>query len=190
MSGEPPAVRDRYGRTPFGQSLLLSRRLVEAGVPLITVYYTREKPRRPGCAISWDTHEDNFKDHKDKLLPDLDQALSALLEDLQQRGLLGETLVIAAGEFGRSPQINKDAGRDHWTRAYTVLWAGAGVRGGLVHGASDRNGVAPVGQPATPADLAASLYHALGVDLHTEVIDRQGRPHVLAVGEPIFELFT
>src|SRR5262249_56455960 len=95
LADEPAATRDRYGRTPFGQSLLLARRLVEAGVQLVTVYYTREQPRRPGCAISWDTHEDNFPDLKDKLLPDLDRGLSALLEDLGQRGLLPETLVVA-----------------------------------------------------------------------------------------------
>src|SRR6185369_15210759 len=107
LSAEPIAIRDRYGRTPFGQSLLPARRLVEAGVPLITVYYTRERPRRPGCSISWDTHEDNFPDLKEKLLPDLDGGLSALLEDLSQRGLLSETLVVAAGEFGRTPRVGQ-----------------------------------------------------------------------------------
>jgi hypothetical protein len=189
LTTEPSIVRDRYGRTPFGQSLLLSRRLVEAGVPLVTVYYTNEAPRRPGCAISWDTHEDNFIDLKNKLLPDLDRALSALLEDLVARGLLDETLVVVAGEFGRTPTINKDAGRDHWTQAYTVLWAGGGIRGGQVYGATDRHGALPVRQPITPAALAATLFHALGVDPHTEILDRQARPHALTLGDPILGLF-
>jgi hypothetical protein len=198
LSAEPAAVRERYGRSPFGQSLLLSRRLVEAGVQLVTVYYTSEKPRRPGCAISWDTHEDNFPDLKNKLLPDLDRALSALLEDLEQRGLLAETLVVAAGEFGRTPRVGQritDAaatanGRDHWTRVYSVLWAGGGVRGGLVYGASDKHAAEPAHLPVTPAALAASLFHALGVNPHGEVQDRQGRPHALTLGEPILPLFA
>ncbi len=198
LTAEPAAVRERYGRTPFGQSLLLSRRLVEAGVQLVTVYYTSEKPRRPGCTISWDTHEDNFPDLKHKLLPDLDRGLSALLEDLGQRGLLAETLVVAAGEFGRTPRVGQrltDAaatanGRDHWTRVYSVLWAGGGVRGGLVYGASDKHAAEPARQPVTPADLAASLFHALGVNPHGEVYDRQGRPHALTLGDPILPLFA
>jgi uncharacterized protein (DUF1501 family) len=198
LSAEPVTVRERYGRTPFGQSLLLARRLIEAGVPLVTVYYTNATPRRPGCSISWDTHEDNFPDLKNKLLPDLDHALSALLEDLYQRGLLTETLVIAAGEFGRTPKVGQrttDAGatsngRDHWTKVYTVLWAGGGVHGGLVYGASDKNAASPALWPVTPAALAASLYHALGVDPRVELYDRQGRPHALSIGEPILPLFA
>lgn len=198
LSAEPLAARDRYGRTPFGQSLLLSRRLIEAGVPLVTVYYTNETPRRPGCSISWDTHEDNFPDLKTKLLPDLDRALSALLADLELRGLLGETLVVAAGEFGRTPKVGQRItnagatgnGRDHWTRAYSVLWAGGGVRGGLVYGASDRHAASPARQPVTPAALAASLYHALGVDPSRMLRDRLGRPHALTEAEPIHALFA
>jgi hypothetical protein len=198
LAAEPARVRDRYGRTPFGQSLLLARRLVEVGVLMVTVYYTSSTPRRPGCAISWDTHEDNFPDLKNKLLPDLDCALSALLEDLQGRGLLPETLVVAAGEFGRSPKVGQRLtnagatanGRDHWTRCYSVLWAGGGVRGGLVYGASDKFAAAPTTLPVTPAALAASLYHALGVDPDLEVYDRLGRPFALSIGEPILPLFA
>jgi uncharacterized protein (DUF1501 family) len=198
LAGEPAPARDRYGRTSFGQSLLLARRLVEAGVPLVTVYYTNETPRRPGCSISWDTHEDNFPDLKTKLLPDLDRGLSALQEDLGDRGLLAETLVIAAGEFGRSPKIGARLtgagstanGRDHWTKAYTVLWAGGGVRGGLVYGATDKIGAYPTIHPVTPEMLAASLYYALGVDPHAEVYDRQGRPHSLIIADPILPLFA
>ena len=198
LSAEAAPVRERYGRTPFGQSVLLSRRLVEAGVPLVTVYYTSATPRRPGCSISWDTHEDNFPDLKNKLLPDLDRALSALLEDLEQRGLLSETLVVAAGEFGRTPRVGQQLtnagstanGRDHWTRCYSVLWAGGGVHGGLVYGASDKKAAYPALQPVTPADLAASLYHALGVDPHLELSDREGRRLILSPGEPILSLFA
>lgn len=198
LSTEPADVRDRYGRTPFGQSLLLSRRLVESGVQLVTVYYTSEKPRRPGCAISWDTHEDNFPDLKNKLLPDLDRGLSALLEDLEQRGLLSATLVVATGEFGRTPRVGQRLtnaaatanGRDHWTRVFSALWAGGGVRGGLVYGASDKIAAEPVQQAVAPAQLAASLYHALGVGLQRELHDRFGRPHVLCSADPIFPLFA
>jgi hypothetical protein len=198
LAAEPAAVRDRYGRTPFGQSVLLARRLAEAGVPLITVSFTTTTPRRPGCGISWDTHEDNFPDLKNKLLPDLDRALSALLEDLEDRGLLSATLVIAAGEFGRSPKVGQRLtnagatanGRDHWTKCYSVLWAGGGVHGGLVYGASDKYAASPTTPPVTPAALAASLYHALGVDPHLELYDRFGRPFTLTMGDPILPLFA
>lgn len=198
LDTEPVNVRERYGRTPFGQSLLLSRRLVEAGVQLVTVNYTSEQPRRPGCSISWDTHEDNFPDLKNKLLPDLDHGLSALLEDLDHRGLLSETLIVVTGEFGRTPKVGQRLteaaatanGRDHWTRVYSALWAGGGIHGGLVYGASDKIAAEPAHQAVVPAQLAASLFHALGVDPEQQLHDRQGRPHALCVGDPILDLFA
>jgi hypothetical protein len=198
LDSEPGAIRDRYGRTPFGQSLLLSRRLVEAGVPMATVYYTNDTPRRPGCSISWDTHEDNFPDLKNKLLPDLDRGLSALLDDLRERGMLPETLVVATGEFGRSPKVGARLtgagatanGRDHWTKCYTTLWAGGGVQGGLVYGASDRIGAYPILHPVTPEAQAASLYHAMGANLHADLYDQTGRAHALTIADPILPLFA
>ena len=190
LDGEPDRVRDAYGRRPFGQCLLLARRLTEAGVPMVTVAFTSATPRRPGCNIAWDTHEDNFKDLKNKLLPDLDQALAALLQDLEQRGLFDQTLVVVTGEFGRTPRINKNAGRDHWQTVYSALWAGGGVCRGLVHGASDRNAAAPSTNPVSPGDLTASLYHALGIDPATELTDRLQRPRVLSPGRPILALFS
>jgi hypothetical protein len=182
LSREPPALRQRYGRSPFGQGLLLARRLVEAGVGLVTVNWARDD-------AFWDTHKDNFKDLKTKLLPPFDRGFSALLEDLDERGLLDETLVVCLGEFGRSPQINAAAGREHWAACNSVVFAGAGVRGGQVHGASDRHAAYPVTPPIAPDDLAATIYHALGIDPQTEIRDPLGRPLRLADGRVLHELF-
>ncbi len=137
----------------------------------------------------WDTHANNFKLLKDALLPPFDRAFSALLEDLDQRGLLGETLVVCLGEFGRSPKVNANAGRDHWAACNSVVLAGGGVRGGQVLGASDRLAAYPATPPVSPADLAATIYHALGIDPRTELHDALGRPLPLSDGRPLHELF-
>jgi hypothetical protein len=182
LSREPDRVRDRYGRSPFGQGLLLARRLVEAGVALVTVNWARDD-------AFWDTHANNFKLLKDSLLPPFDRGFSALLEDLRQRGLLDETLVVCLGEFGRTPKINPNAGRDHWADCNTVVLAGGGVRGGQVYGASDRQAAYPATAPVSPGDLAATIYHTLGIDPQAEIQDPLGRPLVLSTGRPLHELF-
>jgi uncharacterized protein (DUF1501 family) len=182
LGEEPPAVRDRYGRTTYGQSVLLARRLVEAGVRFVTVYFSR--------GISgWDTHKDNFNLLKKNHLPQTDLALSALLEDLDARGLLDETLVYWTGDFGRTPKVNADAGRDHWPQCQTVLMAGGGVKGGQVYGASDRTGAYPADKPTRPDDVTATVYHALGFDPTAVVRDQLDRPVPISAGEPLRELF-
>jgi hypothetical protein len=179
---ESDRVRGRYGRSPFGQGLLLARRLVEAGVRLVTVNWARDD-------AFWDTHANNFRLLKDSLLPPFDQGFSALLEDLSQRGLLDDTLVVCLGEFGRTPKINAAAGRDHWAACNSVVLAGGGVRGGLVHGASDRIAAYPSAAPVSPEDLSATVYHLLGIDPRTEVRNHLGRPLALSEGKPLTALF-
>jgi hypothetical protein len=182
LGEEPAGVRDRYGRTTYGQSVLLARRLVEAGTRFVCVYYSR--------GISgWDTHKDSFNTLKGSRLPQTDRTVSALLEDLEARGLLGETLVYWTGDFGRTPRINKDAGRDHWPPCQTVLLAGGGVRGGTVYGASDPTGAYPKDSPCRPDDLTATLFHALGFDPETVIRDQLGRPVPIAAGSPLLPLF-
>ena len=195
ISQEPAAVRDRYGRFTYGQQLLLARRLVESGVRLVTVVW--------GGALNspkdyWDTHKGNFPKQKDYLLPQFDQCFSALLEDLDQRGMLDETLVVGMGEFGRTPRVGQvvmnggtdKTGRDHWPFCYSVVFAGGGVRGGQVIGASDEHGAYPADRAVTPADVIATIYTALGIDPHTEVFDTLKRPLPATRGESIPELFT
>lgn len=197
---EEPRIRDRYGRHAFGQSLLLARRLAEAGVPLITVYWPeRTEPEAFNNAgvidkvavPAWDTHgknvgaSANFPMLRDQLLPPLDQASTALLDDLTARGLLDETLVVWTGEFGRSPRINPMAGRDHYGNVFSLMMAGGGVRGGLVHGASDRIGAHPALDPVSPGQFAATLYHCLGIPPETQITDSLGRPYRLAEAEPL-----
>ncbi len=180
---EDPRLRDRYGRTTYGQSVLLARRLVEAGVRFVTVYYS------PGIS-GWDTHKDNFRTLRESRLPITDQTVSALLEDLDSRGLLDETMVVWTGEFGRSPKINGDAGRDHWPQCYTVLMAGGGLKRGHIHGASDASGAYPKDSPCTPDDLSATMFHALGIDPATELRDQLDRPIPVSYGSPILSLFA
>jgi hypothetical protein len=180
LAREDPRLRDRYGRNLFGQSLLLARRLVEAGVPIVQA--------NMGIVQNWDTHDDNFPKLKTRLLPWLDQALSMLLDDLAATGLLDETLVAITGEFGRTPKI-KGTGRDHWSAVFSAAFAGAGVRGGQVIGSSDKLGAYPNTPPYTPGDLAATIYRALGVDPATELPDRLGRPLRLCNGEVIDPLY-
>lgn len=180
---EDPRVRDRYGRTTYGQSVLLARRLVEAGVRFVTVYYS------PGIG-GWDTHKANFTTLKDSRLPITDQTVSALLDDLDQRGLLDETMVVWTGEFGRTPRINRDAGRDHWPQCYTVLMAGGGLKRGYIHGASDATGAFPREAPCTPDDLSATMFEALGIEPAAELRDQLNRPIPVSYGSPIAPLFA
>jgi len=179
---EPAAQRDRYGRTRFGQSVLLARRLVEAGVSLARVNWTRV----PGAHNNghWDTHSRNTDGLK-QLMPIMDQAYSALLEDLAQRGLLDETLVVWMGEFGRTPRLNGNGGRDHWGRVFSVALAGGGVRGGTIHGASDSIAGYPRDGRVLPQDLLATIFHCLGLRPDTEIHDAQGRPLPLTRGDVI-----
>ena len=184
-------LRARYGRNTFGQSCLLARRLVESGVRLVTVNMFDTVFNE----VTWDCHADggalasNLDDYRDTLCPMFDLAYSALLDDLRQRGLLDTTLVLALGEFGRTPRLNPRGGRDHWPGVWSVLFAGGGVRGGQVIGASDRHGAEPKDRPVTPAEVAATVYHALGVDLATRLPGPDGRPVPLADAGPISELF-
>ncbi|HLJ97039.1 MAG TPA: DUF1501 domain-containing protein [Gemmataceae bacterium] len=186
LSPEPPPLRERYGRNTLGQSLLLARRLVEAGVRFINVH---DKVHN-GQLANWDSHENNFQRLKNDLLPPADRAFSTLIEDLDARGLLESTLVVALAEFGRTPRINKSAGRDHWPDCYSMVLAGGGVRGGIAYGASDKMGAYPASDPVTPGDLAATLFWAFGLDTATEIHDLTGRPYRLAEGQPIRKLFA
>jgi Protein of unknown function (DUF1501) len=174
---EPHKVRDLYGPAPFAQNCLLARRLVEAGVPLVTVYSVGNR--------DWDTHGGNFTALKNTLLPTTDRSVSALLTDLDSRGLLDETLVVWMGDMGRTPHVNGGAGRDHWSFCYSVVLAGGGVRGGQVYGSSDRTASYPSTNPVSPGDVAATIYHCLGIDPRTHVTDQQGRPFVVNAGKPI-----
>jgi hypothetical protein len=187
LEREGDRVREAYGRHLFGQGCLLARRLLEAGVALVTVYWHYEGP---DDSPVWDTHQNNYPHLRQRLMPPTDQAVAALLADLSQRGLLDETLVLCLGEFGRSPRINKQGGRDHWPALQSVLLAGAGIRGGSVVGASDRLGAYPAEQPVSPADLAATVLHLLGVPPDLEVHDRTGRPLRACSGTPIRALLS
>jgi uncharacterized protein (DUF1501 family) len=185
LSLEPVRVRERYGRNRFGQSLLLARRLVEAGVTFVNV---NDKVRN-GQLENWDSHENNFVRLKDDLLPPADQAIAALVDDLDARGLLASTLVVSLAEFGRTPRINGKAGRDHWPDCFSAVLAGGGVQGGAVYGASDRLGAFPASDPVSPGDLAATLFWRFGLDAAAEVHDLTGRPYRLAEGQPLRRLF-
>ncbi len=181
--GGSGAAHPGYGRHMRGQNLLVARRLVEAGVPFVNVFDFRQQGQ------NWDSHANNFAQNKDTLLPPADKALAALICDLEERGLLDSTLIVATGEFGRTPTINSGAGRDHWPDCYSVLLAGGGVQGGAVHGASDAIGAYPAKDPATPADLAATIYWRFGIDPSQHIYDRLARPWPLAAGEPLKGLF-
>ncbi|HEX3869285.1 MAG TPA: DUF1501 domain-containing protein, partial [Pirellulales bacterium] len=185
INQEAKSTRDRYGRNKLGQSLLLARRLVEAGVPFINV---NDKVRNSNTA-NWDSHQNNASRLKDDLLPPADLGYSALIEDLSQRGLLDSTLVVALGEFGRTPIINKLGGRDHWPNCFSVLLAGGGVEGGAIYGSSDKIGAYPETNPVTPGDLAATIFWRFGLDPDHELHDMLGRPQKLATGHPITALF-
>jgi len=177
IAREPERLRETYGRNAFGQRALLARRLVEAGVPFITLYDG-----------GWDHHTKLFETLK-KRLPTWDQTVAALIGDLKQRGLLETTLVIALGEFGRTPQINKDAGRDHWANAMSVLFAGGGTPGGQIIGATDTKGYAAVERVLSPENFASTIYSKLGIDPGKILYNQQGRPsHLVSDPTPIKEL--
>jgi hypothetical protein len=185
---EPEQVRERYGKNRFGQCVLLARRLVEAGVRLVHVNW----PREPGdTAVDnpmWDTHAQNADRLQDALCPMFDVAYSALIEDLDQRGLLDQTLVVAVGEFGRTPKINQFGGRDHWGHVFSCALAGAGIAGGQVYGSSDKTGGYPASQRVEPQHLAATIFHLLGVPHGATFLDRTGRPLPVTHGEPLADL--
>ena len=184
---ESDETRQRYGRNKFGQSLLLSRRLVEAGVPIIQATM--------GIVQTWDTHVDNWGKLKNTLLPQVDQGLAALIDDLNHSGLLDQTLVVVMGEFGRTPKISTlpgqtIPGRDHWAHAYSGLFAGAGVVGGQVIGQTDAHAAYPVSRPWSPADICSTIFNSLGVDHEATIVDPLQRPHHLLNGTIISPLFT
>jgi uncharacterized protein (DUF1501 family) len=187
LDRESAQMRNRYGRNFFGQSLLLARRLIEAGVRLVHVNCMSSIF---GGLQNWDTHKDNFKLLKDPLLPRMDRGVAALLEDLADRGLLDETLVVVMGEFGRTPNINAGAGRDHWSAAFSVLLAGAGIPGGRHIGATDKHGAYPQEFPIPSGQLAAAIFHALGVDPATRVPTLLGRPWQISEETSIVDLWT
>jgi len=184
LKREPEAIRQRYGQHRFGQSLLLARRLVEAGVPMIAIHFNH-MTRCDG----WDTHAKNFDACRDELLPLVDEGVSALIEDLEQRGLLDSTLVASFGEFGRTPKINANAGRDHWGNCSAAFFAGAGIRGGQVYGASDRQAAFPRSDRVDPVDLHATIFAALGLPAEQLIYDPLSRPTPISVGKPISALF-
>jgi hypothetical protein len=183
IQAEDPRLRDRYGRTPYGQSVLMARRLVEAGVRFVTVFYS------PGIN-GWDTHSDNFKTLRDELLPNTDQTLPTLIEDLDSRGLLDDTLVVWTGEMGRSPRINKAAGREHWPQCYTLLMAGGGMKRGFVYGATDTTAAAPKDNPCTPDDISATMFYCMGIDPATELRTHINQPVPVSRGKPIMPLLA
>ena len=194
LSQERDRMRDNYGRHPFGQALLLARRLVGVGTKLVQVNWHND-----GSDVKspfWDTHKDNFNRFKTALLPPLDEGLSALLDDLHLRRLLESTLVLVMGEFGRTPRIGQvvmngatdQLGQDHWPHTYSILAAGGGVRGGAVYEASDKRAAYVTDDPVRPPDLQATVLHFLGVDPNTIILDRQGRLHPASLGRPVLGL--
>jgi len=199
VARESPETLARYGNTLNGMSLLAARRLVEAGVPFVTVFWSEEDEvvsKKCASGGGWDTHANNFSCLKENLLPELDRGFSALIEDLAERGMLDETLLMITSEMGRTPKIGDPrsggvigAGRDHWTHCLTDVLAGGGIRGGQTYGSSDRRAEYPATRPVTPADVTKTVYHAMGID-NLEAIDPQGRPYnLLDVGQPLVDLF-
>ena len=184
MDTEPAGVRDRFGRTTLGQSLLLARKLVEAGVRFINV---NDKIYN-GQDANWDSHTTLFPRHRE-LIPPFDQGFAALIADLEESGLLDTTLIVVMGEFGRTPRVNASAGRDHWPDCYSVIMAGGGIEGGSTYGESDRTGAYPLAHAVTPGDLAATLFWRFGLDPHSEIFDQLGRPFPVTIGQPIKSLF-
>lgn len=183
LDDESEAAKTRYGKNRFGQAMLLARRLTEAGVPLVAVHFNEMT-----ICDGWDTHSKNFDALKSELLPYLDQGLSALIEDLDQRGRLDETLVACLGEFGRTPKINANAGRDHWGDCSTAVLAGGGIRGGQVLGASDKQGAYPITEPINPVDIQATMFQCLGLDPDQTILDPLNRPHAVCTGRVVPQL--
>ena len=196
LDGESAKTRDRYGQSMFGQSLLMTRRLIEAGVPLVTVNW-EDETKIDNTDTCWDTHKDNFSKLKDHLCPIFDQSFPTFLADLDERGLLDSTLIVAVGEFGRTPHMGqfsqsantKKSGRDHWPSAFTALLAGGGVRGGQVYGATNHHAAMVQEKPVSPADLSATIFHHLGIDHRQHYVDEfQKLPHRLSEGRPLIDL--
>ncbi|MBM3844889.1 MAG: DUF1501 domain-containing protein [Verrucomicrobia bacterium] len=189
LSAEPEPVREAYGRTTYGQSCLLARRLAEAGAKFVTVYFSDSIGGQSTDSGGWDTHGFNntrmYPIIQKRHLPITDQTLPTLLNDLETRGMLDTTLVVWVGEFGRTPKINGSASRDHWPQCYTALLCGAGVKQGYLHGTSDKHGAYPAEHPVKPDDLAATLYHLLGIHPHAEVRDAAGRPLAISTGNVV-----
>lgn len=191
LTHETPESRTRYGRTLFGATTLLARRLVERGMRFINVSWDNYSKRFEVSKAAWDTHERNFPMLRETLLPNFDQTYSAFMEDLDARGLLDETLVVTMGEMGRTPKINAKGGRDHWTECYSVLLAGAGIQGGMIYGASDEQAAFIKDKPVHIRDICATIYHLLGIDPELLITDRAGRPLPIAHGgQPIHEILT
>jgi hypothetical protein len=192
LSREPMPLRERYGMNIHGQSVLQARRLVEAGVPLVTVFWPNDGITN--VSVYWDTHNRNFIDLKERLCPVSDKATSALLDDLDSRGMLDDTLILWTGEMGRTPRVGQSVvggagagrdGRDHWPHCFTSILAGGGIKGGIIHGSSDRYAAYPATNPVSPTDLVATIYHCLGVDPQMTIRDKLNRPMALCEGEPI-----
>jgi hypothetical protein len=192
LSREPDALRDRYGRHIHGQAVLQARRLLEAGVPLVTVFWQNDGLKN--VSVYWDTHSRNFVDLRERLMPPADQAFSALLDDLRERGMLEDTVILWTGEFGRTPRVGQAVeggagagrdGRDHWPHVFSCVLAGGGIRGGQVHGRSDSVAAYPEEDGVTPADVLATVYHCLGIAPHTMLRDPQARPLPVTSGTPI-----
>jgi hypothetical protein len=194
LASETEKTREAYGRTTYGQGCLLARRLVEAGTKVVTVYFSSNIGGQSTESGGWDTHGFNntrmYPIIQKYHLPITDQTLPTLINDLEERGLLDETLVVWMGEFGRTPKINENASRDHWPQCYTVLLAGGGVKRGFVYGASDKTGSLPAENPVRPDDLAATIYYLLGIDPHTEVYGVGDRPLIIADGKPVMGIIS
>jgi uncharacterized protein (DUF1501 family) len=186
LSQEPDGTTARYGNSLFGNCMIVARRLVEAGVPFISVH---AENFLPSGSFTYDMHENNFAMLKEHNLPVLDAMLPALINDLEERGLLQSTLIYVMGEMGRSPKINSKAGREHWPQCGFCLMVGGGIKGGVIYGATDAIGGYPTANPVSPADIVATIYNQLGIDAHTMVPDRSGRPMPVAHGgEPIWDV--
>lgn len=188
LGREPPRVRQQYGHTRWGQNLLLARRLIEAGVRMVHVNWPREDGDNAADNPLWDTHAQNADRLEDVLCPQFDYSFAALIDDLDERGLLDETLVVAVGEFGRTPKINAKGGRDHWGSVFSCVLAGAGIAGAQVHGSSDRDGAYPANHPVSPGDLTATILHLVGITPHSSFADASGRENVFTEGTPVYRL--
>ncbi|MBX9679559.1 MAG: DUF1501 domain-containing protein [Gemmataceae bacterium] len=188
LAAIPTAERERYGRNLFGQSVMLGKRLLDAGARLVQCNWQRTQGIN---GFAWDTHWNNFTAHKDDLVPPYDRAFDALMTDLDRAGKLDETLVVVAAEFGRSPKITRsNSGREHWPDCYSVLFAGGGIKGGQTYGRSDRIAAYPASSPTTPADFTATIYHLLGIDHHSEILDQGSRPLMISRGNPLTEIMV
>ncbi len=191
LDREEPRQRDRYGRSLFGSSVLVARKLVEAGVQFVNVFWDNYAPRLGVADYGWDTHEVNFITLKERYLPWLDGTVSALVEDLDERGRLNDTLILIHSDFGRTPRVNKDAGRDHWSYCYSVVFLGGGIRGGTVYGESDAHAASVKDRPVSTGDICATIYESLGIDPEMPMYDKTNRPIPIAHGgKPLREILA